>query len=56
MKDVKIKKQKCQQLADRVVAITAAITTELMKADPSTLARRENSVASLRGYVQIRGH
>jgi hypothetical protein len=52
MKDVKMKKEKCQLLADRVVAITAAIMTELMKADPATLARRENSVASLRGYVK----
>jgi len=43
-----MKKEQCQLLADRVVTITAAITTELMKADPATLARRENSVAALR--------
>ena len=51
-----MKKKQCQLLVDRVVAITAAIMTELMKADPATLARRENSVVSLRGYVQILGH
>jgi hypothetical protein len=51
VKDVKMKKEKCRLLADRVVTIMAAITTELMKADPATLARRENSVAALRGYV-----
>ncbi|KAI5990779.1 hypothetical protein EDD15DRAFT_1144094 [Pisolithus albus] len=47
--DVKMKKAQCQRLAERVVTITAAITTELMKADPATLARRENSVVALRG-------
>jgi len=47
-----MKKEQCQLLADRVVAITAAITTELMKSDRATLARRENSVAALRGCVQ----
>ena len=48
-----MRKAQCQLLADRVVTITAAIITELMKADPATLARRENSVAALRGCVQI---
>lgn len=51
IQDVKMKKEQCQLLADRVVAITAAITTELMKSDHATLARRENSVAALRGCV-----
>jgi len=44
-----MKKEQCQLLADRVVAIKAAITTELMKNDRETLGRRENSVAALRG-------
>ena len=48
-----MKKEQCQLLADRVVTITAAITTELMKDDPATLARRENSVTALSGCVQI---
>ena len=42
-------KEQCQLLVDRVIMITAAITTELMKADPATLARREKNVATLRG-------
>ncbi len=46
-----MKKEQCQLLADRVVAITAAITTELMKSDRETLARREKGVAALRGCV-----
>ncbi|KAJ7211905.1 hypothetical protein B0H12DRAFT_1242495 [Mycena haematopus] len=50
--DVKMKREKCQRLADRVVAITAAITTELMKYDHATLARRENGVATLRGTLR----
>ncbi|KIK25717.1 hypothetical protein PISMIDRAFT_334294 [Pisolithus microcarpus 441] len=50
--DVKMKKAQCQLLAERVVTITAAITTELMKADPATLARRENSVVALRGTLR----
>jgi hypothetical protein len=48
-----MRKEQCQLLAERVVTITAAIITELMKADSATLARRENSVAALRGCVQI---
>ena len=51
VQEVKMKKDHCRLLADRVVTITAAIITELMKADPATLARRENSVAALRGCV-----
>ncbi|KAJ7039994.1 WD40-repeat-containing domain protein [Mycena alexandri] len=50
--DVKMKKEKCQLLANRVVAIIAAITTELMKNDHATLARRENSIAALRGTLR----
>jgi hypothetical protein len=50
-----MKKKKVQLLADRVIAITAAITTELMKNDPATLARRENSVAALCGCVETLG-
>lgn len=48
-----MKKVQCQRLADRVVMITAAVTVELMKTDPATLARREINVATLRGWVQI---
>ncbi|KAI6097036.1 hypothetical protein F5141DRAFT_480773 [Pisolithus sp. B1] len=47
-----MKKAQCQLLAERVVTISAAITTELMKADPATLARRENSVVALRGTLR----
>ncbi|KAJ7511516.1 WD40-repeat-containing domain protein [Mycena galericulata] len=50
--DVKMKKEKCQVLADRVVAITAAIATELMKSDRATLGRREGSVVALRGALR----
>ncbi|KAI6128085.1 hypothetical protein EDD16DRAFT_1892622 [Pisolithus croceorrhizus] len=50
--DVKMKKAQCQLLAERVVTISAAITTELMKADPATLARRESSVVALRGTLR----
>ncbi|KAI6107721.1 WD40-repeat-containing domain protein [Pisolithus croceorrhizus] len=50
--DVKMKKAQCQLLAERVVTISAAITTELMKADPATLARRENSVVALLGTLR----
>ena len=42
-------KEQCQVLADRIVTITAAITTELMKANPATLARQESNVIALRG-------
>jgi len=42
-------KEQCRLLTDRVVTITAAITTELSKADSATLARRERNVADLRG-------
>ncbi|KAF7306289.1 hypothetical protein MIND_00419900 [Mycena indigotica] len=49
---VKTKREQCDLLADRVLSITAAITTELMKSDRETLARRENSVASLRGTLR----
>ncbi|KAG6816437.1 hypothetical protein H0H87_006099, partial [Tephrocybe sp. NHM501043] len=50
--EVKMKKEQCQLLAERVVTITSAITTELMKADRATLERRENSVAALRGTLR----
>lgn len=53
VQEVKMRKEQCQLLAERVVTIIAAIITELMKADPATLARREDSVAALRGCVQI---
>jgi hypothetical protein len=42
-------KEKCELLTDRIVAIVAAITTELMKSDPATLAKRESSVVALSG-------
>ncbi|KAG6819744.1 hypothetical protein H0H93_009091 [Arthromyces matolae] len=45
--EVKVKKQQCQVLVDRAVAITAAITTELMKGSPAMLVQREINVASL---------
>ncbi|KAJ7722687.1 WD40-repeat-containing domain protein [Mycena metata] len=50
--DVKMKKEQCRLLADRVAVITAAITTELMKSDRATLGRRENSVTALRGTLR----
>ncbi|KAJ7767234.1 WD40-repeat-containing domain protein [Mycena metata] len=50
--DVKMKKEECQLLANRVAVITAAITTELMKSDRATLERRENSVVALRGTLR----
>ncbi|KAK6995796.1 WD40-repeat-containing domain protein [Favolaschia claudopus] len=46
--EVKMKKEKCQMLAERVLTITAAITGELLKSDEDTLRRRENNVADLR--------
>lgn len=38
-------------MVDRVVTITAAVTTELMKTDKATLAQLESSVVAFSGYV-----
>jgi hypothetical protein len=51
VQDVKTKKEKCKLLVDRVVTITAAVTTELMKTDKATLAQLESSVVAFSGYV-----
>ncbi|KAK7050655.1 WD40-repeat-containing domain protein [Favolaschia claudopus] len=50
--EVKMKKEKCQILAERVLTITAAITGELLKSDQDTLNRREHSVTDLRGTLR----
>lgn len=47
-----MKKEKCQVLAARVVAITAAIAAELMRSDRETLGRREANVSALLAWVQ----
>ncbi|KAK6967054.1 hypothetical protein R3P38DRAFT_3508998 [Favolaschia claudopus] len=50
--EVKMKKEKCQILAERVLTITAAITGELLTSDEDTLKQREHSVADLRGTLR----
>ncbi|KAG6831034.1 hypothetical protein H0H87_006526 [Tephrocybe sp. NHM501043] len=44
---VKVQKEKCQLLSDRIVAVMVAVTTELMACDAEALARHENSVYAL---------
>jgi len=49
--DIKTKKEKCKLLVDRVVTITAAVTTELMKTDRATLAQLESSAMAFSGTL-----